>query len=95
VDARRVHAWLESKQDFTTWLKNRISEYSFQEGIDFCSIILGSKTGHGGHNRTDYAITLSMAKELCMVERNDQGKKARQYFIECERPGFKNLLDQT
>src|SRR5471032_2967598 len=32
-----------------------------------------------------YHLSLDMAKELSMVERNAQGKQARQYFIECER----------
>ena len=36
-------------------------------------------------SRVDYYLTLDMTKELAMVERNEKGKQARQYFIECER----------
>lgn len=39
----------------------------------------------GQQGRVEYAITIDMAKELSMVERNERGKQARQYFIECER----------
>lgn len=44
-----------------------------------------SKKGRGGHNRLGYHLTLDMAKELAMVENNDQGRQARRYFIEMER----------
>ncbi|WP_412057141.1 antA/AntB antirepressor family protein [Bartonella sp. DGB2] len=85
VDARELHAFLESKQDFSTWIKNRIEQYEFQENQDyFCSTNLWSKN-RGGHNRIDYTLTLDMAKELSMVEKNERGKEARRYFIECER----------
>jgi len=33
----------------------------------------------------NYFITLDMAKELAMVERNDKGRQARRYFIDCKR----------
>lgn len=85
VNARNLHEFLEVKRDFSTWLKDRVAEYGFTENVDFvCSPISGSK-GRGGHNRIEYHITLAMAKELAMVERNEKGREARLYFIECER----------
>ena len=35
VNARELHAFLESKQDFSTWIKNRIEKYGFVENQDF------------------------------------------------------------
>lgn len=85
VNARDLHAFLEVGKDFSTWIKDRIEQYGFVENQDFvCSPILVSE-GRGGHNRKDYHLTLDMAKELAMVERNEKGKQARQYFLECER----------
>ncbi|WP_192871159.1 antA/AntB antirepressor family protein [Bartonella bovis] len=85
VNACELHAFLEVGKDFSTWIKDRINQYEFVENQDFvCSPVLGSK-GRGGHNRKEYHLTLDMAKELAMVERNEKGKQARQYFIECER----------
>jgi anti-repressor protein len=42
-------------------------------------------TSFGQQGRIEFAVTIGMAKELAMVERNEQGKKARLYFIECEK----------
>ncbi len=81
VNARYLHAFLESKQDFSTWIKARIEQYGFVHGQDFTihKFVVGRAT------QIDYNITIDTAKELSMVERNDKGKQARQYFIECER----------
>jgi len=85
VNARDLHAFLKIGRDFSNWMKDRIGQYGFVENQDFvCTPILASE-GRGGGNRVDYHLTLDMAKELSMVERNEQGKQARQYFIECER----------
>jgi len=81
VNARELHDFLESKQDFSDWIKNRIKKYDFKDGMDF-TIILGKSSG--GRPSKEYYISLNMAKELSMVENNEKGKEARKYFIKCE-----------
>ena len=69
VSARELHEFLESKQDFSTWIKNRIEKYEFVENQDFVTF---SENSEKGRPRLEYALTLDMAKELSMVERNEQ-----------------------
>ena len=83
VSARELHSFLESKQDFSTWIKNRISEYDFIENQDF--VCFHKKMEANNATMIEYYITLDMAKELSMVERNEKGREARKYFIECEK----------
>lgn len=80
--ARDLHAFLEVKSHFRDWIKNRIDDFGFVEGQDFTTV---AKFLAGGGKAKEYFLTLSMAKELCMVERTPKGKEARLYFIECER----------
>ena len=82
VNAKELHEFLEVRSKFADWIKNRISEYDFTVNQDFTTV---SKNLENGGRSIDYYITLDMAKELAMVERNEKGKQARQYFIECER----------
>lgn len=85
VNARELHAFLEIGKKFADWITERINKYNLLENQDFvCFPILGSK-GRGGHNRKDYHLTLSVAKELSMLENNKKGREARLYFIECEK----------
>lgn len=85
VDARELYGFLKVRRDFSSWIKDRISQSNFIENQDF--IIFpetGEKSGRGRPTKA-YAITIDMAKELSMVERGKKGKEARKYFIECER----------
>lgn len=94
VDARKLHAALESKQHFTDWIKSRVDNYGFVEGEEFF-INLGKTSPQGGRPSTEYQISLDMAKELCMVENTEIGRLARKYFIECEKR-YRNLcLNET
>jgi len=88
-DARNLHAFLEVRQIFAIWIKQRIAKYGFVEGVDFTSFDFSKKknqTGHGGDRRAvEYHLTIDMAKQLAMVQNNERGRQARLYFIECER----------
>lgn len=85
VNARELHAFLENRDHFSTWIKDRISQYGFVENQDFVRYLENSKKPLGGRPSMEYALSLDMAKELSMVERNAKGKQARQYFIDCEK----------
>ncbi len=82
VNARDLHGFLESKQRYSDWIVNRISVYGFVEEDDFTIV---SCKSNGGRPSKDYHVSIDMAKELSMVERNDKGKQARKYFLECEK----------
>ena len=84
VSARELHAFLEVGHDFSNWVKGRISKYDFVENQDFVVFTKISENPNGGRPSQEYYITLDMAKELSMVERNEKGKQARKYFIECD-----------
>ena len=85
VNARELHGFLGSKQQFADWIKNRIEKYEFEENTDFVVFHKDMKNSKGGRSSIEYAITVTMAKELAMVENNKKGKEVRKYFIECER----------
>jgi anti-repressor protein len=81
VNARELHTELESRQDFSTWIKSRIED--FEEGIDYL-VHKFVDNPKGGRPTIDYYLTIEASKHVAMMERNDQGKKIRQYFIEVE-----------
>ena len=85
VDMRKVHAWLGVKSKYADWINRRISEYSFENNIDYIRILNSEKAENTNITTKDYHATLEMAKEICMVERNEKGREARKYFIECEK----------
>jgi len=85
VNARELHGFLEVGKVFANWIKGRIEQYGFVESVDYVVIAETGNNPLGGRPSKEYAITVDMAKELAMVERNEKGRQARQYFIECER----------
>lgn len=87
ISGRLLHQFLEIGTEYTKWFE-RMCEYGFTENIDFNSVKIDEVRKEG--NRTvkrqlnNHILKLNMAKELCMLARNERGKEARQYFIKCE-----------
>lgn len=81
VSARELHKFLEVGTAYKDWFP-RMCEYGFSEGVDFCSFLRESS---GGRPAQDAQLTIDMAKELCMIQRSEKGRQARQYFIQLEK----------
>ncbi|MEW7862701.1 MULTISPECIES: antA/AntB antirepressor family protein [Acinetobacter] len=94
VDARSLHLFLESKRKFSDWIKSRLIKYGFIENEDFILASQNCEAKHGGHNKSDYYLTLDVAKELSMVENNEKGREARRYFIRCEKLAFEAMKEK-
>ena len=88
VSARELHEFLEVGTAFKDWFP-RMCAYGFTKDVDFNPLKIERVQNEGDRlvNRMvdDAAITVEMAKELCMIQRNERGKQARQYFIQLER----------
>ena len=87
VLARDLHDFLEVGTAFKDWFP-RMCEYGFTKGIDF-NPLKNEQVRFEGEREVrrmldDAQLTIDMAKEICMLQRNERGKQARQYFIAVE-----------
>lgn len=82
VDARELYEGLESKQDFSTWAKKRLSECDAKENQDY--VRFHEKMEANNATKIEYILKLSTAKEMAMLERNEKGKEYRKYLITIE-----------
>ncbi len=84
VLARDLHEFLEAETPFHKWFP-RMCEYGFTEDEDYRTFLSNRSDGLPGKPRQDAQLTIDMAKEICMLQRNEKGKQARQYFLQLER----------
>ena len=83
VSGRDLHEALEVKAKYADWFP-RMCEYGFSEGQDYFPLLKGRSDGLPGKGSTDHQLTIDMAKQLCMIQRTEIGKKFRRYFIQVE-----------
>lgn len=85
VSARDLHEFLGVETPYHKWFP-RMCEYGFAENEDYAvtDIFVHNPAG-GPQSMKDAILSIDMAKEICMIQRNEKGKQARQYFLDLER----------
>jgi anti-repressor protein len=84
--------FLSVSTPFHKWIARRIEDFGFAENQDFVPF---TENQVKGRPTKEYHLTMDMAKELSMVERNDKGKEARLYFLACERQAKQTIDPMT
>ena len=84
VSGRELHEKLEIKTPYTQWFE-RMAEYGFVENEDYIGLSQKCEKPSGGRPSVDHQMTIEMAKQICMIQRTDAGRRYREYFLEIER----------
>lgn len=87
VSGRDLHEFLEINTPYVKWF-NRMLEYGFEENIDYLMVDKNVHRADGTimpQKEINHILKMDMAKEICMIQRTEKGRKARRYFIEVEK----------
>lgn len=86
VSAKELHQFVNRETRWDIWIK-RMLDYGFTQNVDYQCLNKNVRMPNGGTKKVldDIALTINTAKEIAMIQNNDKGKQARQYFIECEK----------
>jgi len=88
VSGRDLHCFLEVETKYQDWIKRQL-DYGFEENVDYALISQLSQKREGSRLVTrelqDHVLKLDTAKEISMIQKNEKGKLARQYFIAIEK----------
>lgn len=83
VDAHDLYAFFQLRQNFYSWITNKIEHYGFEKEVDY--FVKKNPDASDKTAKTSYFLTLDMAKELATMEKSDKGRYTRRYLIECEK----------
>lgn len=84
VSARDLYKGLGIKRRFSAWWEQNSKD--FEENNDFQRVLISTpRENRGSIELQDYALTIDMAKQLCLLSRTKKGKEYREYLIEVEK----------
>lgn len=80
---------LAGTERFSKWM-DRYIRYGFKENEDFSTPYKKVRVQNEGNRIVsreveDYDLSIDMAKQICMLQRNELGMRIRQYFLNIEK----------
>ena len=99
VSGRDLHEYLivearggQTGEMFAHWMDRMIDYLGLEENLDYTVLELDyrgieifSKSDNQRVAKREFALSLDAAKQISMIQKNDRGRKARQYFIGIEK----------
>lgn len=82
VSARELHKQVGSKERFSSWFDRQL-QFGFTENEDYTGCKKFNTLAH--QELQDYELSVDMAKQICMVQKNERAKAVRQYLIDLEK----------
>lgn len=82
VSARELHKEVGSTERFSTWFERQL-QFGFEEGVDYTGCKIFNTLAR--QELQDYNLSVDMAKQICMVQRNEKARMVRQYLIDLEK----------
>lgn len=88
VSARELHKKVGSTERFSAWFERQL-QFGFVESEDYTTVkVLTEVQNNGGvqeRELIDHNLSVDMAKQICMVQKNDRAREVRQYLIDLEK----------
>jgi phage anti-repressor protein/phage antirepressor YoqD-like protein len=86
VSSRNIYKFLElDPTHYSRWCKVNIVDNPFATAnVDYEVLATKGENILGGRPTMDYHCSIAFAKKLCMLEKNERGEQARDYFIKVE-----------
>lgn len=80
--AKKLYEFLElNPKNYARWCKVNILENTFaEENVDFWAFFLKEEREFNPNPTQDYKLTARFAKKLSMMQKNERGEQAREYF---------------
>ena len=84
--AKKLYEFLElNPAHYARWCRTNITENEFaEENADYWAFTFDGERGFNPNPTQDFKLTASFAKKLSMLQKNERGEQARNYFIKVE-----------
>lgn len=94
--AKKLYEFLElDMSNYAKWFRKNILENDFaEENTDYWVFVPKDENPLGGRPTQDAKLTASFAKKLSMMQKNQKGEAARNYFVGVEN-GAKKLIEKN